>query len=394
MRILLINDYGAPVYGAELQILALRDGLRRRGHEALLFSSNAEQAAGVPLQADAACFGTTRRLQAASQAVNLSAYVELRRCLRRFKPDVVHVCMFLWQLSPLILPLLRGFPCLHHAVVYKTICPAGLKLLPDGSPCRVDYGRACLSNGCVALPTWIATMAQLALFERWKSAFQLVTVPSAAMRDLLQASGAEVARVVPNGIVAPPMRPPLSDPPLVAYAGRLAPEKGVDVLLRAFAASRQAIPAARLMVAGDGPLQQKLRELVESLGIAASVEWLGYVSREQLEERFAAAWVQAVPSLWQEPFGGVTAEAMIRGTAVVASDVGGASDIVTHGQSGLLVPPGDVVALTQALTRTLHDRGEAERIGAAARSATLETLGEERMIDTFLALYGEMIISS
>ena len=391
MKILLVNDYGAPHYGAELQMLGLRDGFRRRGHEVMLFSSRAMLVPDVALEADATCFGSTSRAQVLSQAANPSAYLGLRRALQRFRPDVVHVRMFLWQLSPLILPLLRRVPSLYQAVVYKDVCPKGSKLLPDGTPCAEPYGRACLRHGCVSAPTWVATMAQLALLDRWRGAFTRTIALSGPMRDVLQAGGIEDVGVLHNGVVERAMRPPLSDPPVVAYAGRLSAEKGVGVLLQAFAAAGPAAPGARLLIAGDGPDAGALRQQAAALGIGGQVEWLGHLSRAALEQRFGAAWVQAVPSLWQEPFGNVNAEAMMRGTALVASNVGGASDIVVNGETGLLLPPGDVAALAEALRRTLGNRAEAERLGAAGRRAALESLSQERVLDRFLALYADVI---
>ncbi len=391
MRILLVNDYGAPHYGAELQMLGLRDGFRRRGHEVMLFSSRALLVPDIALEADATCFGSTSRLQVLSQAANPSAYFGLRRALRRFRPDVVHVRMFLWQLSPLILPLLRRVPSLYQAVVYKDVCPKGSKLLPDGTPCTDPYGRACLRHGCVSAPTWAATMTQLALLSRWRGAFTRIIALSGPMRDVLQAGGLEDVGVVHNGVAERPMRPALSDPPVAAYAGRLSAEKGVGVLLQAFAAASPAVPGARLLIAGNGPEAGALRQRAEALGIAGQVEWLGHLPRAALEQRFGAAWVQAVPSLWQEPFGNVNAEAMMRGTALVASNVGGASDIVVNGETGLLVPPGDVDALADALRRTLGNREEADRLGVAARQTALETLSQERMLDRFLQLYADII---
>ena len=108
MRILLVNDYATPAAGAEITLKALRDGLRQRGHEVRVFSSRAQLIPG-PSFADDSCFGTNSTLQVASSTVNISARGSLARVLEDFRPDVVHVKMFLWQLTPLILGPLRRF---------------------------------------------------------------------------------------------------------------------------------------------------------------------------------------------------------------------------------------------------------------------------------------------
>ena len=95
------------------------------------------------------------------EAANVSAFLALRRALAEFLPDVVHVRMFLTQLSPLILPLLRGVPSLYHAAIYESVCPMGTKLLPDRSACGVRAGRVCLREGCAPFRAWLPQMAQM-----------------------------------------------------------------------------------------------------------------------------------------------------------------------------------------------------------------------------------------
>lgn len=392
MKILLLHDYGAPTGGAELQMLALRSGLRACGHEVRLFSSRARLVPeGAPPKADHLCFGTTSPLQVLSQTVNPSAYAALRRVLRDFQPDVVHMRLFLWQLSPLVLPLLQDVPCLYQACMYKPICPKGTKLLPDGSPCRDPAGVACYQNGCLTPQSWVALMVQRGLWQRWRGAIDQIAVLSTAMQAKLEAEGIGPAEVVPNGVPKRPLRPPLSDPPLVAYAGRLVQEKGVDTLLHAFADIAQDRPAVRLLVAGEGAAEASLRALARRLGVAEQIEWAGHLPRAEMEERFEAAWVQAVPSLWEEPFGNVSTEAMMRGTAVVASAAGGQTDIVEDDQTGYLVPPGDAEALAAALRPLLRSRERAEQMGRAGRARALAHFSETRCLDRFLTLYRRIL---
>ncbi len=392
MKILLLHDYGTATGGAELQILALRQNLRDRGHDARLFSSRSSLVPGSPVLSDYTCFGTNSLcFQFLSNTVNPSAYLSLRHVLKEFQPDVVHVRMFLWQLSPLILPLLKDVPCLYQTAVYKAICPVGTKLLPDGSPCNDPPGRACLRHGCLMVPqTWPVFMLQQKLWQRWRNAFNLVVALSHAMKSILEAAGIEPIEVVHNGVPSRPMRPSLSDPPTVAYAGRLAPEKGVGVLLRAFARAKTLIPKARLVIAGQGFEELNLRTLATELGVSDSVVWLGHLPRQEMEKHFDSAWVQVVPSLWAEPFGNVTTEAMMRGTAVIASNVGAQPEIVSDGTTGFLVPPNDVDALTKALQRLLLNPTLAEQMARAGRERALTYFSEDKCTERFLEIYQQI----
>lgn len=390
LRVLLVNDYGTPTGGAEVQMLGLREGLRRRGHDARLLASSADDGTGANA-ADYRCFGTTTPFRTVLQTVNPLAYLRLRRVLRDFRPDVVHVRIFLTQLSPLILPLLRDVPTVYHVAWYRPVCPLGTKLLPDGSACTVRAGRACLRDGCLPIHYWLLQMVQRRLFRRWWSAFDRIVAVSGSVRDELALDGIEPVQVMWNAVPARPARPPLTRPPTVAFAGRLVREKGADVLLRAFRAVLDDVPDARLIVAGDGPERRRLERLAGELGLEPHVSILGHLSRAEAERRFATAWVQCVPSRWAEPFGIVAAEGMMRGTAVVATRSGGLAEIVRDEETGLLVPPDEPIALADALRRILSDRGLAEAMGLRGREHALASLGPEAYLDRLLELYSDLV---
>lgn len=390
MKILLLNDLGVATGGAELQMLSLRQNLRDRGHDVRLLSSRATPVADAKLLADYSCFGSNTRLQVLTQTVNPWAYLRLRSILQEFQPDVVHVRIFMGQLSPLILPLLRDVPAIYQTAMYRAICPKGTKMLPDGSPCKVTAGRACLAYGCMTPQSWVALMMQRQLWLRWRDAFDTTVALSQGMRATLAAAGMERIQVVYNGVPSRPMRPPLANPPTVAFAGRLVAEKGVNVLIQAFRRVCTQVPQAKLIIAGQGVEADKLRAIAEAGGITNNVIWLGHLPREEMETHFDTAWVQVVPSLWAEPFGNVTTEAMMRGTAVIASTVGAQPEIVKDGETGLLVPPNDVEALTAALLRLLLNADLAEQMGQAGHQRALTDFSEERRTEQFLEIYQQL----
>ncbi len=386
MKILLVNDYATPTGGAELLMLGLREGLRERGHDTRLFASSARPGGGKSL-ADYECFGTTSRFCTLLQMVNPWAFWRLRQVLAAFRPDVVHVGMFLTQLSPLILPLLRDVPSLYQVHWYRPVCPLGTKTLPDGTACRVPAGAVCYRNRCLPLRRWVPRMLQMRLWRRWRQVFSLIAANSEAVKRLLLAEGFGPVEVLWPGIPMQPMRPPLSPPPTVAFAGRLVRQKGAEVLVRAFAKVVARIPEARLLLVGDGPERQHLQSLIHDLRLSASVSLRGYLPRSEMERHLTGAWVQVVPSQFAEAFGLVAVEAMMRGTAVVASASGGLTEVVKDGQSGFLVPPGKADALAEALIVVLRDRELAEQMGKTGREVALACFREETYIDRFVQCY-------
>ncbi len=390
MKILLVNDYATLTGGAEVAFLTLRDALRKRGHDVRIFSSSARPTPGESI-ADEECFGTTSRLRTLLQTVNVSAFWNLRRVLNQFKPDIVHVKLFLTQLSPLILPLLEKIPALYHAVWYRSICPVGTKTLPDGNACQVQAGAACYQNRCLPLRDWLPLMFQMKVWRKWRHVFKLIVANSGALKDQLLANGIEPVEVIWNGVSDQPERPPLSRPPVAVFAGRLVREKGIDILLHAFAKVVREIPEAKLLIAGEGYEGEKIKNQIGGLGLSSQVFMLGPLRMPELAERFRSSWVQVVPSIIPEPFGIAAAEAMMRGTAVIASRAGGLAEIVQHEKTGLLVPPSDADQLAQALLRLLQNKNLAEEMGRAGREFALTHFNPSTYADRFLILYEKLI---
>jgi len=388
MKVLLVNDCGTPHGGSDVNMLAIRSELRKRGHDARLFSSSIRPGS-CALEADYVCFGTETRLRTFVQTLNPWAYFKLRKVLARFKPDVVHVCDFLLQLSPLILPLISRFPSIYHIVLSKAVCPMGHRLQPSGNVCADHAGMPCLSR-CLPLHAWFTLMLQLRLWQYWRSSFSCLLTNSLAMKNALSVEGLETTDVIWNGF---PRRDqaPLAPFPKIVYAGRLVPEKGVDVLLQAFSGVLRRVDEARLVIAGDGAERSRLEGLADRLGIASSVVFAGHVSQAEMERLFAGAWVQVVPSRCPESFGNVAAEAMMRGTVVVASHIGGLAEFIRHGVTGFHVPPDDVEDLSRTLSALVTDRVRVEQVGKAGRDFALSHLTIEQCVDSFLGVYDRVV---
>lgn len=390
MKVLLLHDYGGLAGGAERITVDLRDGLRARGHEARIFASTARPLP-LPNEADHTCFGTNAWPQRLLQVANPSAVHRLGRLLAACRPDVVHVRMFLTQLSPRILPLLADIPALLHVGNHQTICPINTRILPDGSGCAVRAGLACYRQGCVSSLGLARTVLQFALWRRHRRVFRLIVANSEALANALRTNDVPVDAVIGNGtrIVSP--RPPLEDPPTIAFAGRLAEQKGVDVLLQAMVIVRQDLPVTRLLIVGDGPDRGRIERLIGTLSLDGSVRMCGHIPRPALDALLGMAWVQVVPSRYPEPSANVIPEAMMRGTAVVGTNTGGTPEIVRDGVTGFIVPPCDAVSLAGRLLDILRDRMLADRMGAAGREVALTELTTDRMIDRFERVYKTLL---
>ena len=172
--------------------------------------------------------------------------------------------------------------------------------------------------------------------------------------------------------------------PLVGFVGRLTGQKGVTVLLNAFATVLSALPTARLLLIGDGPQRAKLEALARELQIATAVHFAGW--RADAQAQLAKLNVLAIPSLW-EGFGLVTLEAMLAGVAVVASRVSALPEIVLDGETGVLVPAANAPKLAAALLALLQDPQHATQLGKNGRVRAARLFTVNQMAAQHAALY-------
>ena len=250
----MVSDYGYLAGGAELMMHDLTEKLRQQGHDVLIFASKAgrKNEPDKPVIADEWCYGTTSPLRGLVQSANPLAAAQLRKVLDRFKPDVIHLHMFLTQLSPSILNELRNRPVIYTAHWYRAVCMNGFKMLPDGRPCQQQAGIACLKERCVPLRDWLPLMRQMSTLERNKNLISAVVASSETIRSKLEQGGFAVHKTILYGTRASPDYSNLESPPRIGFAARLVPEKGGAVLIRAFQQLAKEIPTAVLDVFGDG----------------------------------------------------------------------------------------------------------------------------------------------
>lgn len=198
-----------------------------------------------------------------------------------------------------------------------------------------------------------------------------VLTPSAYLRDLAVAWGVPASRVsvLPNPSPAIPALAPRDelragfgmDGTTLAFAGRLTAQKALGDALEALAR----VEGVSLLIAGDGDQRAPLEAQVRERGLTARVRFLGPLPRERIVELFRAADASLLSSSW-ENFPHTVVEALAAGTPVIATAVGGVAEVVHDGENGLLVAPGDVAGLAQAIRRYLEDAALQEHLRGAA----------------------------
>ena len=175
---------------------------------------------------------------------------------------------------------------------------------------------------------------------------------------------------------------------------RLIPRKGTDVLIRAFAAIATQQPDAQLRLAGETEsMPDYVRDcvaLAAANGIGERVHFLGNLDRAGLRAEFAQCQAVVLPAR-QETAPMAVAEAMAAGCPVIASVVGGLPDMIIPETTGLLIPPDDVAALAEALTRTLSDSGQSADWGRQGRQIAATRFGLDGVVRKTLDVYAEVL---
>lgn len=233
---------------------------------------------------------------------------------------------------------------------------------------------------------------------------KIVAISQHTADDVRRLAGVE-AEVIPYGIGLPSpaastspaaAAAPAAGPFTVLFVGRLVERKGVHVLLDA-AAQLDQRQAVRIVIVGDGPERAALEARASQLGLKTVVEFRGWVSAAELARAYASARVCVLPAIVDrrgdtEGLGVVLLEAMSYGIPVVASDTGGITDIVTNGETGLLVPPGDATALKTAILQLHRNPALAAQLGAAGARRVRNQFSWDVIVARWEELYRSLAV--
>ena len=416
-----------------MKVLLVHCRYQIRGGEDTIFESERDmlRAAGVEVvcfEKSNADFARTcsRPAQFIRTIWNRAAYREMLDVLRRERPDVAHFHNTFPALSPAVYWACAkaGVPVVQTLHNFRTACLNGYFFRErECRICMRCLGRApfagvfrkCYRNSFAASATVAAMLAVHRLLGTWRRKVTRYIALSEFGRETFAAAGLPADRIVVkrNVVESVPANADTRSGTLdldsstqsksvsspvcrVVFLGRLSPEKGVDVLLRAWAlfcrdANASHPTPALLVIIGDGTERAALESLAGELGIADSVEFAGALPREKVLSRLSTASLLVFPSLWPETFGLPILEAASQSVPAIVTDIGSQSSLVQDGVTGRRVPVGDPVALSMALRELLSDPSALRRMGAAARAAfEASDCLAERNVARLLAIYREV----
>lgn len=384
MRVLVAhNSYRQP--GGEDQVAAAEAALlERHGHEVVWFRRHNDD---------------VRQSSYAGLAMktiwNHSSYSALRALLRRTQPAVCHFHNTFPLISPAAFYAARAekIPVVLTVHNYRLLCP-GATLMRDGQVCQDCLSKAipwpAVVHACYrqSRPATAATVTMLAahrLLGTWSKAVDLYIAPSDFTRRKLLEAGLEPDKVAlkPNFLESDPGFSCARETTAL-FVGRLAPEKGIQVMLDAW---RMLDIPVRLRIVGDGPLAEQVSAAAEK---DSRIEWLGALPRGQVMEHMRKAKVLLFPSTWYEVMPLTLIEACATGLPVAASALGVMTEIVEHGTTGLHFKAGDPLELARKVAWCWEHPRRLAEMGNAARRRYEDTYTPAANYRQLLNLYSSL----
>lgn len=294
----------------------------------------------------------------------LGFHYAVQRQLRRFSPDVVHAHWWIpsgWFVSRSRIPFL------------VTCHGSDVRLLERGALLRRMAARV------LDRAARITTVSRF-LAEDLRRRLPQVTTPT-------------VVTPMPIDVTsfAAGEREMKAVPPRILYAGNLVPSKGVDLLLEAAALLSRRGVQYELEILGEGPAQPELRSLADQLGIVDRVTWAPFVAQTQMPRKYGASTVTVLPTRGSaEGLGLTLVEALLAGSAVVATPAGGIPEVVRHEETGLLARPDDPADLAHQIERLLVNPHLRERLTGAGKELVRRTYSPDAAIGRFVELYHDV----
>lgn len=310
--------------------------------------------------------------------------ISIHDCRRRWR----------WDLAPVrgLASVVRehGYDLIHSFLFLPNFYARSARLL-NRRPAVVSSLR---STGVAGWPRYLlevlmAPMCDLIIANSESGKRHLVSLGAAARRVAVVRNGIDLARFSP----ADPAISPESDNHLrtrrIGMVAQMEPRKDHLGLVSAFAELLPRYPGLRLSLAGDGSLRPRVEEAIRSAGLEGAVDLLGTVDHAGRLYRTLDIYVQA--SSFGEGTSNSILEAMASGLPVVATDVGGNSDVVDHERTGLVIPRRNPKGLAAAIARLLEDAALRNQFGAAGRARALERYSRESMVATTVELYERVL---
>ncbi|MFH0972526.1 MAG: glycosyltransferase family 4 protein [Patescibacteria group bacterium] len=409
MKILQINKFFYLMGGGERYFFEVSKLLKNHGHEVIFFSMKHKKNNFSEYEkyfVDYLDFTKIKlsfsNFQPAGRAFySLEARKKINKLIKETKPDVAHIHNIDHQISPSILHVLKKHKIpvvmtLHH---YKLICP-NYYLFNNRvcEKCKKYKYYNCILNKCIKNSYLASLLVCLEMYfhkalKIYKKNVDIFISPSQFMKDKCVEFGIDAKKIIvlPHfvnselGIRNQELG--IRDQKYILYFGRLAKEKGVDILLEAMKHIKHQV---RLKIVGDGPEKNNYQLSIINYQLN-NVDFLGHLEGRGLEKVITEAMFIVVPSIGNEVFGLVILESFALGKPVIASKIGGIPEVINDHKTGLLFNPGDAKDLAQKINWLIERPEKIKKMGQAGFIAAQTKFSAEMHYKKLMEIYHNFI---
>ena len=381
MKLLLCHNYYQHRGGEDESFEAEAALLESRGHDVVRYAVHNRDIDGMS------------QWSLARQALwNRQAASELRELIRSEQPVLMHCTNIFPRLSPAVYSAAKaeGLAVVQSVRNFRVGCLNAF-LLHQGRICEDCLGkcfpwrgilRGCYRESPAASSVVAATLTLQRFMQKWNRTIDLYFTPTQFARGKLIEAGLPAERIMvkPN-FVRPDPQVGTGEGRFAVFLGRLAPEKGLDVLLNAWSQLRRPI---QLKIIGDGPLAEQAKSAQER---DPRIQWLGQLPQKEVLPILGDAMCLVMPSIWYETFGRSIIEAYAKGTPVIASQLGAMAELVQDGKTGYHFPPGNSAAIAERVEWMADHPLELARLRNAARQEYLDKYAADRNYEMLMEIY-------
>lgn len=360
--------------GLEQFVFQVASVLKERGHSHWLLY---ERATGIDEERYKSVFEGTTQIPTNGDAAFYRKFLD--GIFEKWRPDVA--LMHKTRNTAFLETLIERVPTITINQDHYIYCLRETRYFPVSRRiCTLPLSWKCVAYGCCIgrplrhgfIPKFQSLSRRRRMLNAQRRAHR-AAVLSEHMKSELVLNGFDPARInVIPGFTYLPVKefPPVADTSnTILFVGQIPRSKGLDVLIKALALLEH---QARLKVVGTGSALDANKALAKELGLSDRIDFLGWVAHQDLDKYFEEAVMLVVPSVWAEPFGLVGIEAMARSRPVVAFNVGGISQWLEDGKTGLLARNVTSEALAECIETLLSDRDLARQMGARGRKRAEE----------------------
>jgi glycosyltransferase involved in cell wall biosynthesis len=378
MKIIQANKYCFLKGGAERYLFSLSGWLKSRGHEMIPFAMQDPRNYQTPysiyfpknVQTEKVSFGLGGLKTFGRMLYSRESKKKMRELVADTKPDLCHIHNVYTQLSGSFLSELKkaGVPIVMTVHDHHLVSPSyNVPVIGCGEDVR-HWGVARLTASRFHKSSFVASFAQALSFRvqklcaYYKKNVDIFICPSLYMKKQMVSSGYDAAKikVIPYGVVLEEGSFSQDHEGYVLYVGRLSQEKGVEMVIH----SAKALPEIQFKIVGTGPAEPHLRAMAKGY---QNITFEGFQIGDALKNLYQGSFAVMLPSRVHENAPLAVLEAMGHAKPVIASDVGGVSELIEDRVSGLLVKPLSLHSWTEAITRLYYDSNYQQRLAKAAR---------------------------